>query len=410
MNARHILGYRCFGCAQEHDFKQLYDCPQCGANLDIVYDYAALKRTVTRKSIESDRKQSLWRYSPLLPVSAALPHLLPSIGWTPLYTARRLGRRLGLSRLYIKDDSRTASASLKDRATAVTLMRAQAIGKKTVCMASTGNGAASLACLTAGTGLRSIVFVPRSAPAAKLSQALIHGAEVLTVPGTYDEAFALCQKAGQAFGWYNRNTGYNPFTREGKKTAAYEICEQLDWHAPDVVFVPVGDGNIISGLWKGFRDLHALGFIDDLPKLMSVQAAGADSINRALDHDGLIHPRPGRTVADSIAVGWPKDGEAALAALRQSIGDAVTVSDQEILAAVRVLAREEAVFAEPAGAASAAGLLKMAAAGRLEETQRVVVLVTGSGLKDSRGALRAAGRPVPVSGLSDVKKLYRKGG
>lgn len=410
MHSRHILGYRCFGCGKEHDFKPLYDCPDCGANLDLVYDYAALKRAVTRKSLESDRKQSLWRYASLLPVSPALPHLLPQIGWTPLYAARRLGRRLGLPRLYIKDDSRLASASLKDRATAVVLMRAQAMGKKTVCMASTGNGAASLACLTAGTGMRAIVFVPRSIPAAKLFQTLIHGAEVLAMPGTYDEAFALCQKASQAYGWYNRNTGYNPFTREGKKTAAYEICEQLDWHAPDVVFVPVGDGNTLSGLWKGFRDLHALGFIDDLPKLVSVQSAGADSINRALDGDGTLHPRPGKTIADSIAVGWPKDGEAALAALRQSIGDAVTVSDREILAAMGVLAKEEAVFAEPAGAAAAAALIKAASAGRLEETQRVVVLVTGSGLKDSRGAHRAAGKPAQVRSLADVKKLYRKGG
>lgn len=399
--ARHVLGYRCFGCGKEHEFRHLYECPGCGSNLDVIYDYALLRKTVTRQTLESDKKRSLWRYSALLPLAPALPHLLPQLGWTPLYRARRVGRKLGLPRVYVKDDSRNPSASLKDRATAVVLMRAQALGKKVVAAASTGNIAASLACLAAGTGLETVVFVPRSTPEAKLAQAAAHGAKVLAVPGTYDDAFALCEKACEDQGWYNRSTGYNPFTREGKKTAAYEICEQLDMQAPDVVFCPVGDGNTLSALWKGFRDLHALNLIDQVPKLVAVQAEGADSVARAFGGDGVIHPRPGRTRADSIAVKWPKDGEAAVAALRQSIGDCVTVSDDEISAAQLLLAREEGVFAEPAGAAALAGLMKS----KVEETDRVVVLATGSGLKNP-GAI--ASKPQIVEGLAGVRKLARK--
>jgi threonine synthase len=312
-----------------------------------------------------------------------------------------VGRKLGLPRVYVKDDSRNPSASLKDRATAVALMRAQALGKKVVATASTGNIAASLACLAAGTGLETVVFVPKSTPEAKLAQAAAHGARVIAVPGSYDDAFALCEKACEDQGWYNRSTGYNPVTREGKKTAAYEICEQLDLQAPDVVFCPVGDGNTISALWKGFRDLHALNLIDQVPKLVAVQAEGADSVNRAFTGDGVIHPRPGRTLADSIAVRWPKDGEAAVAALRQSIGDAVTVSDEEISAAAGLLAREEGVFAEPAGAAALAGLMKS----KVEETDRVVVMVTGSGLKNP-GAVGA--KPQAAASLADVRKLAKK--
>lgn len=401
--ARHVLGYRCFGCGREQDFKDLYDCPSCGSNLDVVYDYALLRKTVTRQSLEADRKRSLWRYAPLLPLAPALPHLLPHVGWTPLYSARRLGRRLGLPRVYIKDDSRNPSASLKDRASAVALMRAQALGRKVVAAASTGNIAASTACLAAGTGLETVVFVPKSTPESKLAQAVAHGARVLAVPGAYDDAFALCAKACDELGWFNRSTGLNPVTREGKKTAAYEVCEQLDMQAPDVVFCPVGDGNTLSALWKGFRDLHALDLIDRVPKLVAVQAEGADSVVRAFTGDGVIHPRPGRTRADSIAVKWPKDGEAAVAALRQSIGDAVTVTDDEIAEAQLALAREEGIFAEPAGAAGLAGLLKS----KVEETDRVVVLVTGSGLKDP-AALRGAGKPSLVETLSDVRKLARR--
>lgn len=405
---RHVLGFRCFGCGREHEFAPLYDCPDCGSNLDVAYDYPLLRKTVTRPSLEADRKRNLWRYAPLLPLSPALPHLLPHVGWTPLYAARRVGRKLGLPRVYIKDDSRNPSASLKDRGSAVALMRAQALAKKVVAAASTGNISASLACLAAGTGLQAVVFVSRATPEAKLAQALAHGARVLTVPGGYDEAFALCRKTCDALGWYNRSTGLNPFTREGKKTVAYEICEQLDWTAPDVVFTAAGDGNTLSALWKGFKDLHALNLIDQVPKLVAVQAEGADSICRAFNGDGSLQARPGKTVADSVAIRLPRDGEAAVAALRQSIGDAVTVTDEEILSASRDLARHEGVFSEPAGALPLAGLYKARAADQVSETDRVVLIVGGHGLKNPGAALLANEHPALVGGLDAVRRWAKK--
>ncbi|OGR72375.1 MAG: hypothetical protein A2X40_04470 [Elusimicrobia bacterium GWC2_65_9] len=234
---------------------------------------------------------------------------------------------------------------------------------------------------------------------------------VLSVDGDYDEAFDLCRKACDEFGWYNRSTGYNPFTREGKKTCAFELCEQLDWEVPDLVFVPVGDGNIISGVWKGFTDFHALGLIDKLPRLVAVQAEGSAAIARALKDGGGIRPARGKTVADSISVSLPRDGTAAMQAVRESRGYAVTVCDREILAAVPAVARGAGVFAEPAAAAAYAGLAKCAAAGRVRQNDSTVILITGSGLKDVQSALRASDRPRRVAcDMAAVRRLVAREG
>jgi threonine synthase len=278
-----------------------------------------------------------------------------------------------------------------------------------VTTASTGNAASSLACLAAGLPLRSVIFVPETAPEAKIAQLLVFGATVIAVRGSYDEAFDLCGQAAREYGWYNRSTGVNPFTREGKKTAAFELCEQLGWEVPDLVFVSVGDGNIISGLWKGFRDMQALGLIDRLPRLAAVQAAGSAAVQKAVDGDGRIRPVSGRTVADSISVSLPRDGAAAVRAVRESRGFAITVSDREILDAIPDLARRSNVFAEPAGAAAWAGLRKAVAAGRLGRSPRAAVMITGSGLKDVASAKKSVGGPHHVSpDLSELKRLVRK--
>jgi len=251
-----------------------------------------------------------------------------------------------------------------------------------------------------------VIFVPRTAPPAKLAQLLVYGATVLSVDGTYDQAFDLCRQACDEFGWYNRNTGYNPFTREGKKTCAFELCEQLGWKVPDFVFVSVGDGNIISGLWKGFTDFKALGLIDKLPKMVAVQAEGSAAITNAWKKGGPVLPVSGKTVADSISVSLPRDGAAAVAAVKKSKGFAVTVSDREILAAIPAVAQGAGVFSEPAGAAAYAGLARCAAAGQVRENDSVVVVVTGNGLKDVAGAMKIAGRPHEVgTGMSSVRRL-----
>jgi threonine synthase len=402
------LGFACVRCGREHSPRRAeYDCPSCGGNLQVRYDYARIKKVLTRESLSASREGGIWRYLPLLPVSGRrVP--APLVGATPLLRARKLGRDLGLSGLFLKDETRNPSASLKDRAGAVFTARALDRGERIVTGASTGNAAASLACLCAG-GPRAVIFVPRTAPEAKLAQLLLYGAVVISVDGSYDEAFDLCLKASREYGWYNRNTGYNPLTREGKKTTSFEIAEQLGWRSPDWVFVPAGDGNILSGVWKGFTDFHRLGLIDALPRLAAVQAEGSDAIARAFEGDGRIRPASGRTLADSISVSLPRDGEAAVAALRESKGIAVRVTDSEMLGAMRETARAEGVFAEPAAAAAVAGLRKAAAQGRLGGGETVVALITGSGLKDVASARKAAGEPHRIApDLGSLRSLVKK--
>jgi threonine synthase len=315
----------------------------------------------------------------------------PPVGWTPLVPAPRLTRELGLRHtLLLKDDGRNPSASFKCRASAVALQRARELGAALVTGASTGNAASATAVLASAPGIRTRIFVPKTAPRAKIAQLLTFGAEVLAVDGTYDQAFDLCLAATARFGWYNRNTGFNPYTREGKKTVAFEICEQLGWSAPDLVVVPVGDGNILSGVWKGFVEFERLGFISGLPHLLAVQAEGSAAVVRAAAGDGVIRPVSGETVADSISVSLPRDGEAAVQAIRESAGHGGTVGDDAILAAIGEVARGAGVFAEPAAAAAWAGLARAAERGLVGPADRVVVIITGSGLKDVAAARRAA--------------------
>jgi threonine synthase len=350
----------------------------------------------------------MWRYAPLYPVAGRIES--PPIGWTPLFHTPRLGDKLGLANLFVKDDGRNPSASFKDRASAIALVRAREIGLDFVTGASTGNAASSTSVLAAALGIRTRIFIPHTAPRAKVAQLLAFGAEVLAVEGTYDEAFDLCLAATEQFGWYNRNTGYNPFTREGKKSVSFEICEQLAWQVPDLVVVPVGDGNIISGVWKGFEEFHRIGFIDRLPRLLAVQAEGSDAVVRALEGDGTISPVSGQTVADSIAVSVPRDGEAAVQAVRASRGFGVRVSDEDILQAILEVARSSGVFAEPAGAASYAGLKKAVEAGRIDLADKIVLLITGNGLKDVASVTKVTAEPRKIPPDPAVlRELYPQG-
>jgi len=417
----HVLGLKCVLCGAEYGVDEvLYVCPKHGDEgiLDVVYDYPRIRSRLTREHLAADPTPSIWRYLPLLPVDPAtldklgdghLPtHPLFRVGWTPLYRARNLERKLGLAALYVKDDGRNPSASFKDRASAVGILKALELGRDVIAAASTGNAASSLATLSASVGLRNVIFVPATAPQAKIAQLLIYGAQVLAVKGTYDQAFDLCLVAAREFDWYSRNTAYNPYLSEGKKTAALEICEQLGWQAPDRIFVGVGDGCIIGGLWKGLRDLLALGLIDRMPKLMGVQAEGSQAMAKAWREGTPLEqmtPQPAETIADSIAAGLPRDRVKAMRAVRETGGAYITVSDEEILTAMKELARGAGVFAEPAGSAPYAGLVKARAQGLVGENERVVVIATGNGLKDVASAMKAAGEPHFIEPtLADLKR------
>jgi len=394
----HIQNLQCVLCGAIYDPAEVtYTCPTCGplGVLEVHYDYEQVSQHISRTTLIADRDTTMWRYRALLPISYSHKTIPPlAIGGTPLYPVERLRTRLGMPNLWLKDDSRNPSASLKDRASIIAVMRA---GGKTVACASTGNAASSLAVLAAASGLPCYIFVPHNAPRAKIVQLLMCGATVFAVQGSYDDAFDLCIEACNTFGWYNRNTGYNPYLVEGKKTVGLEIAEQLGWQVPDSVLVPTGDGCIISGVYRGFEDLLHLGMIERMPRMIAVQAAGSPAITRALEGDGVVRQYPAQTIADGISVGLPRNGAMAVKHIRASGGCGVTVSDEQILSAEKELARQTGVFAEPSGAASYAGLLRLLDEGKIARDERVVLLVTGSGLKSIDAVVGSAGNVVPVA-------------
>jgi threonine synthase len=356
--------------------------------LDVEYDYERIRSTLTRETLAA-APPSLWRYLPLLPLEG---RRLPVVqaGWTPIYPLDRLARRHGLGALWVKDEGRNPTASFKDRASQVGALCAEELGHATIACASTGNAASSLAGIAAHLGLTAFIFVPAAAPEAKVAQLRIFRSRVLLVEGSYEEAYELCQAAVSAFGWYNRNCAVNPVLVEGKKTGGLEAAEQLGGRVPDWVAVSVGDGCTLAGIWKGFFEMYTLGFIERLPRLLGVQAAGACPVHDAFQAGRPdVTPRAVATLADSIAVGHPRNAKKALRALAASHGETVAVADEQILAAMYELASEGGVFGEPAGVAGWAGVVKARQAGIIREGESVLTYVTGSGLKDVRAAMRA---------------------
>lgn len=392
-----VAELRCILCGTTYQPGQVeYTCPKCGLDgtLDVLYDYEEAARTMTAGSL-AGRTPSLWRYGEILPVEAeeSIPSL--SVGWTPYYECPALAEEYGVREFYVKDDGRNPTGSLKDRASAVGVARALELGQGAVACASTGNAASSLSGFAAVGRLKSFIFVPEKAPAAKVTQLLVYGATVVLVRGDYADAFRLATAAIEKYGWYNRNCAINPYLVEGKKTCALEIAEQSGWNPPDRIFISVGDGCCIGGLYKGFSDLMKMGLIGKMPKITGVQAEGAKPILDAFKSGAeRVMFGPADTVADSISVGAPRNWAKALRAVRESEGDMVAVSDAEILSAIPELARKSGVFGEPAGAAAFAGFRKMAGEGRLGRDERVAVVVTGNGLKDIESARKSAGSPI----------------
>ena len=420
-------GYRCSICGSQYSPGEVtYNCPKDGGNLDIALDYPSIQRQVTPETIFASGEYNLWRYLPVLPIDDPGREGTPlrAAGGTPVYNPQQLAGELGLRELWLKDESRNPTASFKDRASAIVVARARQIGAKVVVTASTGNAGAALAGMAAAVDQRAVIFAPKTAPPAKIAQLLIYGARVFLVDGTYDDAFDLTIKASQEFGWYCRNTGFNPFTAEGKKTAAFEIWEWMareskvvkrKWNRqnPDLdshlaIFVSVGDGNIISGIHKGFKDLLALGWIEKIPRLFGVQAEGSAAIANAF-HAGVetITPVSAHTIADSISVDLPRDGIRAVRAVKETNGSYIIVSDQEILDAIASLGKV-GIFAEPAGAASFAGLVHAVGAGLIDREDPVLVINTGSGLKDVKAAMQASGEAPVIEPTIDAVKRFLK--
>ena len=396
-----VLTLKCSVCGREYDPAEVqYTCPVDGqvGTLDVLYDFDALKQQIDRDVPRSE--PSMWRYRDLLPLGAevAVPPL--RVGYTPLYAAPRLAADLGVAAAWLKDDGLNPTGSLKDRASALVVAKAMEAGVKVVSTASTGNAAAALAGVAASVAMKTVIFVPAAAPEAKIAQLLVYGAQVVLVEDSYDVAFDLCYDLCLSEGWYCRNTGINPFTVEGKKTVAYEIAEQMNWDVPDVIVVSVGDGNIIAGVHKGLRDLHELGWIERIPRLIGVQAEGSsplvDAWQRGISAPEM-QPVDAHTIADSISAGLPRDRSRALRAVRETHGALIAVPDDAIIASIPQLARLTGVFAEPAAAAVYAGAHRAVKLGLIYNEERVALISTGSGLKDVKRAQEsvAGGLRVP---------------
>ena len=391
----------CIVCGRAYPPGDQQTCRVCGSQgiLDVRYDYDAARAALTRDAL-AHRSADHWRYREVLPIHPDV-HVPPvHVGWTPVHEAPRLAAHVGVARLFIKDEGRNPTASFKDRASSVGVLKAVEFGYDTIACASTGNAASSLAGLAASIGIRAIIFVPARAPEPKITQLLVFGATVFRVKGTYEDAFELCRAACERFTWYNRNSGTNPYLVEGKKTAGLEIAEQFATRdrlpgsaLPDWVVVSVGDGCTIGGIGKGLHEFKRLGLTPRMPRLLGVQATGAAPIVRAFESKADVVPSGADTIADSIAVGTPRNWRRALAWIRASRGTMVAVDDPAILDAMRVTARLGGVFGEPAGVAGVAGLRAAVAAGTVPRDATALAVITGNGLKDVKSAGETAGRP-----------------
>jgi threonine synthase len=398
-----LTGLVCIVCGKLYPPGDHQTCRVCGPEgiLDARYEYDTAKPILTLDTL-AGRAADMWRYQELLPVPAGIPRPGVQVGWTAVHEAPRLAAAVGVRRLFLKDEGRNPTGSFKDRASAVGVAKALEFGYQAIACASTGNAASSLAGMAASVGLPAFIFVPERAPEPKVAQLLMFGATVFRVRGTYEQAFDLCRAACERFRWYNRNSGTNPYLVEGKKTAGLEIAEQflraglLDGELPDWVAVSVGDGCTIGGITKGLHEFKRLGLARAMPRMLGVQAAGASPIVRAFESKADVVPSGAETVADSIAVGTPRNWRRALAWVRASRGAMIAVSDDAILDAMRTTARLGAAFAEPAAAASVAGLRAAVSAGIVPAGAAALAVITGNGLKDIRAAMSAAGQPHEV--------------
>ena len=406
--------YQCTDCGQEyHSSEIMYLCPVCEKKntpempprgvLKTLYDYSIIKKKYTSEIFSSLRDT---KFLDILPVHSlkSFPYL--KVGDTPFYKIPKLESSELSFNLFLKDESQNPTFSFKDRASNLVSAFAKENNIDTIVAASTGNAGSSLAGICAAQNQKAIIFVPAKAPKAKLTQILMYGAKIVPVDGTYDNAFDLSIAATNKFGWYNRNTAFNPFTIEGKKMVSFELFDNLKQKTPDRIFVSVGDGVIISGVYKGFEDLLMLGIIEKIPEIIAVQSEGSDNISRNMNSDVFVS-KPSSTIADSISVDIPRNFYMAKKYLQKYNGKCLTVSDEEIMRASVLLSKNTGIFSEPAATTAFAGMLKYMSEDKLEENSNNVVLLTGSGLKDLNAVQSKIAMPDAVKpDISFLDKLF----
>jgi threonine synthase len=399
----HVQGLRCRECGREYDASPVYTCEWCFGPLEVAYDYDAIAKHISRAKIEAG-PLTLWRYADLLPVVADAAVDLGT-GFTPLVKADHLGAEFGLQNVWVKNDTRNPTNSFKDRVVSVALSKALEFGFKVAACASTGNLANSVAAHAARAGLRSYVFIPSNLEQGKIITTAVYGGHVVAIDGNYDDVNRLCAELAGLYEWAFVNVNMRPYYAEGSKTLAFETAEQLGWQAPDHVLVPAASGSLLTKVLKGFRELHRVGLLDEEPRIRvsGAQALGCSPIARAfLEGSDTIRPVKPDTIAKSLAIGNPADGYFALDAVRTTGGAYAAVSDGEIVEGMQLLARTEGIFAETAGGVTVATLKKLAADGVIHPDERVVVYITGHGLKTLEAVSPTCGPTATIAPTLDA--------
>jgi threonine synthase len=405
-----VRGLQCRECGQAYPQAPLYVCETCFGPLEIVYDYEGIRKAISREKIAA-RDKNLWRYRELLPIDSE-PHVGMYSGCTPLVRAHRLAEVFGVKELYIKDDSvNHPTFSYKDRVVSVAISKAIEFGFDTVSCASTGNLANSVAAHAAKAGLNCYVFIPDDLEQGKIIGSAIYGPRTVAIKGNYDDVNRLCSEIGDKYGWAFVNVNLRPYYAEGAKTHAFEIAEQLGWKLPKHIVVASAGGTILPKLAKGFKELAQVGLVEDTGcKLYSAQASGCAPIINALKNGtDVISPVKPNTIASSIAIGDPGDGYYVIQALHESGGWGESVSDQEILEGIKLLARTEGIFTEPAGGTEVAVTQKLIESGRIPKDESIVISITGNGYKTLETVASAVEKPLTISAtLRDFDELYQQ--
>ena len=398
--------YKCFNCGREFSSELIekefhYLCPECGTTeknrpltgvLVVKYNYEDLNKNISKDKFLKNEPGKFWLYPELWPLEFFAGEEIPKgisnkeLNRLSLSNSSFLEFNFNGYPIFILDETRNPTLSYKDRASIITAIKGIQLSVKEIATASTGNAGSSLAGISARLGINSHIFVPKNIPDAKRIQIQSFGAKIYKVDGTYDDAFDLCLEISSAKKWYNRNTAYNPLTIEGKKSAAYDIFIYSKGKIPDIIFVPVGDGVILSGVYKGFQELLLLGWIEKLPQFIAVQAEGSNALVRYIK-TGKFEFIPAETIADSISAGAPRNLFMAAAAIKNSGGNAISVTDNEIISAQKFIAREFGILSEPSSAAAMAGYIKLKNGNQINEKDKVLLLNTGNGLKDTNSLL-----------------------
>ncbi len=408
-----VTGLRCRECGQEYPVAPVHVCDLCFGPLEVEYDYALIRRSLSRQTIAA-RPASLWRYQELLPLSRP-PTIGLHSGCTPLVKADRLAAVLGVDELYVKDDSvNHPTFSYKDRVVSVAMSQALEFGFETVSCASTGNLANSVSAHAARAGLRCWIFIPADLEQGKVVGSTIYGPRAIAIHGNYDDVNRLCSEIADKYGWAFVNINIRPYYTEGAKTYGFEIAEQLGWRLPQHVVVPTAGGTILPKVAKAFEELQTVGLVEDgpVPRIYTAQAAGSAPVVTAL-HKGtdLIDPVKPNTIAKSIAIGNPADGYYVLQAVRESGGWGEAATDEEIVAGIQLLARTEGIFTEPAGGTTVAVTKKLIEQGRIPRDESVVICITGNGYKTIEAVVGQSAEPQTINArLTEFDTLYQTGG